>query len=244
MNIAVVIPTFNERDNIGPLLERLAGVLQPLDATFSLWVIDDESPDATAAIVAARQAAFHGRLHLLSAPRRGLGAALARGFVHALHESTPDIVVQMDADFSHAPEDIPALLHGIAAGADLVIGSRFVAGSATRDQRGWQRKLLSLGATRLAHHWLGLRGIGDCTNGFRAWRAASLRRIDCANIGISGYAFQVATLQHAVAAGLRIAEVPVSFPRRRHGHSKLRWADLAEFTRWAACNGAAFGKHS
>lgn len=241
MNIAVVIPTFNERGNIAPLLERLAGVLTPLAADFRLWVVDDESPDGTAEVVAGLQQGFRGRLRLVSAPRRGLGAALARGFAHAL-QGRPDIVVQMDADLSHAPEDIPALVQAIAAGADLAIGSRAVAGGATHDQRSWPRKLLSAGATGVARHWLGLRGIGDCTNGFRAWRAASLDGLACHAIGIRGYAFQVAALRRAVGAGLRIAEVPVNFPRRRHGRSKLRWIDLAEFARWAALNGAVFGQ--
>lgn len=241
MKIAIVIPTFNERDNIGPLLDRLAGALGQLYADISFIVVDDNSPDGTSDVVAGLPAYFSGRVTLLNAPRQGLGAALVRGFRHALENILPDIVVQMDADFSHRPDDIPRMVEAIRAGADLVIGGRSMAGHGTLDHRSWRRRLLSACAAGIVRHWLGLRGVEDCTNGLRAWRAESLKRIDFAAIGITGYAFQVAALRCAIAAGLTVVEIPVSFPRRRSGRSKLRWFDLAEFMRWVVLNRAPSG---
>lgn len=240
MKIAIVVPTFNERSNIGPLLDSLIAVTVACADRVDLLVVDDESPDGTAEVVRERQRR-DTRIHLLSAPRAGLGAAYARGIGHALAVFAPDVVVQMDADFSHSPQDIPRLLDAVRGDVDVAIGSRYVGGNRTPHDWGWRRQVLSWGGNLVARHWLGLAPIRDCTAGFRAWRATALRAIEAGNIGVQGYAFPVVALQRAVALGARVVEIPVHFPDRVRGNSKLSWADIFEFAHWSARNPSPFG---
>lgn len=239
--IAVVVPTFNECENIGALLDSVGEVLFPLSDRTHLLVVDDMSVDGTAKIVLERQRC-DARIHLLSGSRAGLGAAYVRGLGYALDRFAPDVVVQMDADFSHAPRDIPRLLDAVAAGADLAIGSRYVPDGRTPDDRDWRRRCLSRSGNLLARYWLGLRPVQDCTAGFRAWRADTLRDIDLDTLLPHGYVFQVAMLQRAFENGARVTEVPVAFRDRTRGASKLGWTDMLEFARWTFAGTSFHGR--
>lgn len=241
MRVAVVVPTYNERENIGALLDALREVLSPLAGETFVLVVDDMSTDGTGAVVLERRRSDSG-IHLLSGRRAGLGAAYVRGLDYVLANFDADVVIQMDADFSHSPRDIPRLLRAIAAGADLAIGSRYAGGNRTPREWGWRRRCLSRLGNLAARHWLRLRPVQDCTAGFRAWRAGTLRDIGHGSVLTQGYVFQVAMLERAVARGARVAEIPVEFRDRTHGVSKLGWADLLEFAHWTFIRNPLFGR--
>jgi len=235
MKIAVVIPTYNERGNIGPLIEQVLAALANPRWRVQVLVVDDESPDGTATEVLDRAARLP-RVSLLSAPRAGLGAAYRRGLDHALTHYAPDLVIQMDADFSHAPSDLPRLVAAIEDGADLAIGSRYIGGNRTPAEWGWRRRFLSWCGNRVARHWLGLAPVRDCTAGFRAWRTSALKNADFARVNAQGYVFLVALLKNAAQSGAAIREVAVHFPDRKLGESKLGRKEIIEFARWALMN--------
>ncbi|NMG44977.1 glycosyltransferase [Aromatoleum toluvorans] len=237
MKIVVVIPTYNERGNIGRLIGAVHAALAAPDRQVQVLVVDDESPDDTAAEVRACAARLPG-VSLLSGPRVGLGAAYVRGLNHALAHHAPDVVIQMDADFSHSPSDLPRLLAAIGNGADVAIGSRYLDGNRTPQDWGWRRRLLSWTGNRVARHWLGLAPVRDCTAGFRAWRTAALRQSRFADVRAQGYVFIVAMLQNAARAGAKVREIPVHFPDREVGASKLGLREIVEFARWALAHGA------
>ncbi len=200
----VVTPTYNERENIAPLVERLiAHDLQVL-------VVDDGSPDGTAAL--ARQA---GAQVLERTGKLGLASAYVAGFERAL-ELGAERVVQMDADLSHDPDDVPRL---VAAEADLALGSRYVKGGGTRN---WplNRRLLSRGGSLYSRLMLGLPQ-RDLTGGFKCWDAGLLREVLSRPVRSQGYAFQVEMTLRAVRAGARVIEVPILFTERVEGASKM-----------------------
>ncbi|BAL22718.1 polyprenol monophosphomannose synthase [Azoarcus sp. KH32C] len=232
MKIAAVIPTYNERGNIGPLVGEVLAALSRPAWQVHVLVVDDESPDGTAEEV-KRLATRQAGVSLLSGPRAGLGAAYVRGLDHVLATFAPNIVIQMDADFSHLPSDLPRLVEAIEQGADLAIGSRYLEGNRTPPDWGWRRRMLSWGGNLVARHWLGLAPVRDCTAGFRAWRASALVKADYAEVTAQGYVFLVALLQRAVQARLRVREVPVVFPDRKVGESKLGYKEIAGFAHWA-----------
>lgn len=220
--VTVVVPTYNERDNIPHLLAslRLFG--------FRVLVIDDGSPDGTGQ-VADGLAAADPMIQVLHRPaKEGLGRAYAAGFDRAL-QGGPDVVVEMDADLSHNPADLPRLLEALERGADLAIGSRYVPGGAVPD---WpaSRRLLSRGGNLYARLMLGLR-VADATSGYRAFRAVALRRLPYASAEASGYGFQVEMVWRAEQAGLRIVEVPITFRDREAGSSKMDSRVVAEAMR-------------
>ena len=224
--VCFVIPTYNEAPNVTPLLRRLDALYAGEDAAF--LIVDDGSPDGTGALVRSF-AATHPRVHLLEGRRCGLGDAYARGFAHALDTLDAGAIVQMDADLSHDPADARKLLARLADGADVAIGSRYVPGASI--DAGWRarRRLLSRWGNRLARRSAGLRGVRDCTAGFRAIRAETLRAADPARIRVKGYAFQIALLHRLVHAGARIVEEGIHFREREHGRTKLGIRDLVEF---------------
>jgi dolichol-phosphate mannosyltransferase len=212
-SLLVVIPTYNERDNIESILRRLREANPQAHAL----VVDDASPDGTGDI-ADRVAATDDWVHVLHRPAKaGLGAAYVAGFRWAL-ERGYDVVVEMDADGSHAPEQLPGLLSALAD-ADVVLGSRWVPGGKIVN---WpmSRVLLSRGGnvyTRLA---LGMH-LRDATGGFRAYRAAVLQKLDLDAVASQGYCFQVDLAWRAVRDGFRVAEVPITFTERERGDSKM-----------------------
>ncbi len=216
MRTTVVLPTYNEAENIAPMAEALLGLGV---SGLSILVVDDASPDGTGDI-ADRLAAEHpGQVAVLHrAGPRGLGRAYIAGFQRALADGA-EVIVQMDCDFSHNPADVPRLLAHIAD-YDLVMGSRYVPGGGTAEDWGIERKLLSAWANLYARTILGLR-IRDVTGGFRAWRRETLEGMDLSRVRSQGYIFQVEMAYICERMGYRILEVPIRFEERREGRSKM-----------------------
>ena len=227
--VCFVIPTYEEALNVAPLLRRLAELYQDADTVF--LVVDDESPDGTARLV--REAGeSDGRIHLLEGPRRGFGRALMRGMAHALDTLGAEAVVQMDADFSHDPADAGRLLARLGRGphgADVAIGSRYVAGGSVDRRCSLGRRLLSRWGNRFARSIAGVRGVRDCTSGFRAIRGNVLRAADVGGLKVWGHAFQVVLLHRLIQAGARVVEEPIHFREREHGEAKLGLRGIVEF---------------
>ncbi|MEI6375930.1 MAG: polyprenol monophosphomannose synthase [bacterium] len=213
--IIVVVPTYNERDNLPKLVDRLLALQDAVE----ILVVDDGSPDGTGEWVAAT-AARDSRIHLLArTAKNGLGRAYVSGFQWAL-EHGYDLIVQMDADFSHSPEDVPKLLEGIrTTGADLVIGSRYVDGIRVIN---WplKRLVLSVGASYYVK-WITGLPVWDPTGGFKCWRRRTLETIDLSTVKSNGYGFQIEMNHRVWRRGLRVTEVPIIFADRIEGTSKM-----------------------
>jgi dolichol-phosphate mannosyltransferase len=210
----VVLPTYNEAAN----LARVVAAVRAEVPGVHVLVVDDASPDGTGAI-ADELAAAHPEVQVLHRPRKaGLGRAYVAGFAHAL-EAGAATVVEMDADLSHDPADLPRLLERIADGADLVLGSRYVPGGGIRDWGALRRGVSRLGC-EYARRVLGVR-VRDLTGGYKGFRAATLEAIDYASVRSQGYAFQVELTHRALQLGLRVDEVPIVFSERVHGDSKM-----------------------
>jgi dolichol-phosphate mannosyltransferase len=212
--VTVCLPTYNERENIeamvGALLERLG----PDD---SVLVIDDRSPDGTGEL-ADRLAAEHDRVAVLHRERKqGLGPAYLAGFRRALADGA-QLVLEMDCDFSHDPDDVPRLI-AATDGADLVLGSRYVRGGRVANW-GLMRRLISRWGSFYAQVLL-LTPVRDLTGGFKCYRREVLERIDLDAISSLGYAFQIETTYRALRAGFRVVEVPIVFTDREVGNSKM-----------------------
>ena len=222
MRSVVVVPTYNERDTIATTLEQL--LERPCRP--DILVVDDSSPDGTGEIVRAAMLAEPDRVHLLENPgKQGLGRAYAAGFASALADDRYDLVVQMDADGSHAPSDVDRLV-AAAEDADLVIGSRYVPGGSSAGlsgPRGWLSRGGNVYARVLVH-----TPVSDLTGGFKAWRAPLLASLLDEATGSDGYAFQIEMTVRAARAGARITEVPIVFHERRAGSSKMDWRIAAE----------------
>jgi dolichol-phosphate mannosyltransferase len=221
MNVLVVVPTYNERENL-PLLA--AGVLK-YDG-FRMLVVDDGSPDGTGAIADQLAREHPGRVDVIHRTgQRGLGRSYVDGLLHALKEGTADFICQMDADLSHNPEYLPDLV-AAAATTDLVIGSRYLNGVSVVN---WplHRIFLSAFGNRYIRLITSL-STSDCTSGFRCWRREALARLPIAGMVSEGYAFLVEMLYNAHRLGLRIGEVPIIFVERRQGQSKLSSGVLLE----------------
>jgi dolichol-phosphate mannosyltransferase len=226
MDLLVVLPTYDEAPNVERMLERVLALLPAA----RVLVVDDASPDGTAALAEA-VGARSGRVDVARRPRKlGLGSAYLLGFRHALEHGYPR-ALQMDCDFSHDPEDARRLVAAMDEGGhDLVIGSRYVAGGRVA---GWplHRLLLSRGGNTYARLLLG-RAVHDWTSGFKLWRAAALAQILAEGTSwADGYAFQAECTHRALARGLRVAEVPIVFRERAAGESKLGLDIVAEAAR-------------
>jgi len=228
MKVVVIVPTYNERPNIGALITELQEQFQSIPHDMHVLVVDDHSPDGTAKVVRELQAQYPN-VHLIEGEKAGLGVAYIRGMRHALHSLHAEVVFEMDADFSHKPEDVRRLMMEIDAGADFVIGSRYVKGGSIPQEWGLLRKLNSRVGNLVARYVTGMYRVRDCTAGFRAIRISLLRRINLENLRVQGYAFQVALLHAAVVEQSRIKEIPVDFIDRKHGESKLALSDVIEF---------------
>jgi dolichol-phosphate mannosyltransferase len=217
----VIVPTYNEAPNLESLLGALRKVLPRAGR---ILVVDDASPDGTGQI-AERLAGELEEVAVLHRQRReGLGPAYLDAFRRAL-DGGADLVLQMDADFSHDPAYVPRLLEA-TRNADLVLGSRYVPGGGVSDW-GPLRRMISRGGSAYARAALGLE-IRDLTGGFKCWRRSALESIDLESVTSRGYAFQVEMTYRAIRAGLRVAEVPIVFRDRRGGSSKMGGAIVAE----------------
>ena len=228
--VLVVIPTYDERENIERIVARLTAAVP--DA--HLLVVDDGSPDGTGKI-AEELADGDARVHVLHrSAKAGLGAAYIAGFEWGLARGY-DVLVEMDADGSHAPEQLPRLL-GALDGADLVLGSRYVPGGAVVN---WprRREIISRGGNLYTRLALGIR-LRDATGGYRAFRREVLEGIDYAGVASQGYCFQVDLARRTLDAGFRVAEVPITFVERERGESKMSGEIVREaflrVTQWGA----------
>jgi len=211
--VVVLIPTYNERDNLSRIVARVRTATPMAD----ILVLDDNSPDGTGAL-ADELAATDPRVHVMHRTgKQGLGAAYLAGFAWAI-EHDYDAAVEMDADGSHQPEQLPALL-AAAADADLVIGSRWVRGGSVVN---WplHRKVLSVGANVYTRYLLGMP-VHDATAGYRVYRTSVLKALDLSAVNSRGYGFQVDMTWALTRAGLRVVEVPIEFVEREVGDSKM-----------------------
>ena len=213
--ILVVVPTYNERDNLPKMVARLLALPDGVE----ILVVDDGSPDGTGKWV-EETSANEPRLHLLSrTAKNGLGRAYVAGFEWALSHGF-DLVVQMDADFSHSPEDVPKLIAGIReSAADLAIGSRYAGGIRVIN---WplNRLVLSVGASYYVK-WITGMPVWDPTGGFKCWRRATLASINLPSVKSNGYGFQIEMNHRTWSRGFRIVEVPIIFADRVEGTSKM-----------------------
>ena len=213
MKAVICLPTYNERENLEPMLLALE---QVLPQGGRVLVIDDGSPDGTGELAdrLAEQLPFVSVLHRQR--KDGLGRAYVAGFHRALADGA-DLILEMDCDFSHDPKDVPRLI-AAAEDADVAIGSRYVAGGGTENW-GAIRRLISRSAS--VYTRMLLMPINDPTSGFKCFRRAVLERIDLDAIHSKGYAFQIENVYRSLRAGFRVVEVPITFAERHMGHSKM-----------------------
>jgi dolichol-phosphate mannosyltransferase len=220
MNALVIVPTYNERENIPALVDRLL-----LHEGVGVLIVDDQSPDGTGAVADDLRRQHPGRVDVLHRTmNRGFGRSYVDGIKRAITKGT-DLICQMDADFSHDPERLPALLSAAAA-ADVAIGSRYVPGGAVVN---WprRRRLLSRFANLYVRAITHV-GVNDCTSGFRCWRREALATLPLDDFVSDGYSFLVEMLFIAARQGRRIVEVPITYTERREGQSKMSRAVILE----------------
>jgi dolichol-phosphate mannosyltransferase len=215
----VCLPTYNERENLEPMLRALG------DKGVRVLVIDDNSPDGTGELAdrLAHELGYVDVLHRAS--KEGLGPAYLAGFRRAL-ASDAELVLEMDCDFSHDPAYVPRLIAAMEDGADLALGSRYVPGGGVRNW-GLVRRLISAGGSSYARLILGVK-IRDLTGGFKCYRRGVLEAIDLEAVDSKGYAFQIETTYRALRAGFKVVEVPITFADREVGGSKMSKAIVAE----------------
>jgi len=217
----ICLPTYNERENLEPMVAALLDRLGPDD---TVLVIDDGSPDGTGRL-ADRLAEEHDRVAVLHRPvKEGLGPAYLAGFRHALDEGA-ELVLEMDCDFSHDPDDVPRLI-AAAADADLVLGSRYVKGGRVEN---WDlaRRFVSRAGSLYAQVLL-FAPVRDLTGGFKCYRREVVERIDLDAVSARGYAFQIETTYRALRAGFRVVEIPITFSDREAGSSKMSRSIVVE----------------
>ena len=222
--LLVCLPTYNERENLEPMVEALARVFATLERPAELLVIDDGSPDGTGEI-AEQLAATHDWVDVMHRPKKeGLGPAYLAGFAHALSRGA-ELVVEMDCDFSHEPSDVARLVEA-SESADLVLGSRYVEGGGIRN---WSllRRAVSRSGCLYAQLVLGL-GVRDLTGGFKCFRREVLEALPLERVHTRGYAFQVEMTYRALRRGFRVREVPIVFTDRTAGGSKMSYAIVGE----------------
>jgi len=222
----LILPTYNEAENIEALVRASAEVLAgAAPAGFRILIVDDGSPDGTGAI-ADRLCAEQEWLQVLHRHSKGgIGPAYLAGFSHAL-QAGAGYVLEMDSDFSHDPADLARLLAAVAGGADLALGSRYVPGGGVSDW-GLVRRKVSEWGSAYARWVLGLK-VRDLTGGFKCFRREVLEAIHFDSVRSRGYAFQVELTYRAVRAGFRVIEVPITFRDRQRGKSKMSWRIAAE----------------
>jgi len=214
MGACVCLPTYNELENLEPMVRALLERLGPDDRVL---VIDDNSPDGTGEL-ADRLAAEEPRVAVLHRPaKEGLGPAYLAGFRRALDDGA-ELVLEMDCDFSHNPDDVPRLI-AAAEGADLVLGSRYVKGGRVENWDAWRRFVSRAGS--LYAQVLLQAPVRDLTGGFKCYRREVLERIDLGAVTARGYAFQIETTYRTLRAGFRVVEIPIAFVDREAGSSKM-----------------------
>jgi dolichol-phosphate mannosyltransferase len=217
MKAVVVVPTYNEADNLPAIVAELLRLDIP---GLEMLVVDDASPDGTGQVADGLARRYPDQVHVLHRPtKQGLGTAYIQGFTWALQHQT-DYVIQMDADFSHSPAYIPTFLK-LIEDYDVVVGSRYVAGGQLDERWGWWRWFLSWWANSVWVRLILSMRTRDATAGFKCWRSSALQRIGLERIRSNGYVFQVEMAYVAERIGLRVLETPIYFEDRRIGRSKM-----------------------
>jgi dolichol-phosphate mannosyltransferase len=211
----LILPTYNEAENIGPIVRAAREQLRDGD---TILIVDDNSPDGTGRIADELSHELAGVEVLHRRAKEGLGRAYLAGFKRAL-DGGADLILEMDSDFSHDPADLPRLIAAAEAGADLVLGSRYVAGGSVTDW-GLLRRLVSRGGSWYARIVLGV-GVRDLTGGFKCFRRRVLEALDLDSVHADGYGFQIELTYRTIKAGFRVEEIPIVFRDRRVGQSKM-----------------------
>ncbi len=232
MKVVIVLPTYNEKENIenfiNALLKEFSEIENHSDFDTNILVVDDYSPDDTAKIV-EEKFNNNNKINILMNNNRGLGNAYIAGFKYALSNLNPDILMEMDSDFSHNPKNIKNLLEEIQNGADFVIGSRYVKGGKLPENWGLFRIMNSKWGNIFARFIAGIYSVNDCTGGFRAMKTKIFEKINLDSIKTGGYCFQIALLKKVYKNRFIIKEYPIHFVDRKAGTSKLRIKDILEF---------------
>jgi dolichol-phosphate mannosyltransferase len=228
MKVVVILPTYNEKENIAPLLEALQEQFSKIPHDMNILVVDDNSPDGTADVVRTKSRTA-SNIFLITGQKQGLGAAYVRGMKCAVNNLHADAVMEMDADFSHKPEDVPRLIEVLDQGTDFVIGSRYVPGGKIPEDWGFLRRMNSKWGNAFARYIAGMYKVRDCTAGFRAIRSSIIMKIDLDALRVRGYAFQISLLHEAIVNHAVVREIPVEFVDRKKGQTKLGISDIIEF---------------
>lgn len=223
MKIVVIMPTYNERENIGRMVDVLFGEEFPKieNHEMHLLVVDDNSPDGTAKIVKEKQSKFNN-LHLLTGEKQGLGFAYIRGMKHAMQKLAADVVIEMDADFQHNPADVKRLVAAMDERADVVIGARYIPGGSVPKEWAIYRKFLSWGGNIFIRLVLAKPQLHDLTTGFRLTKTAFLSKVNLDDLlGKKNFAYKMHLTMELLRFGARIAEIPIAFLPRRKEKSKF-----------------------
>jgi dolichol-phosphate mannosyltransferase len=229
MKIAVVVPTYNEKENVPRLVAQIEEVFAKHSISGYIVIVDDNSPDGTG-VIADSLARVHGNIHVIHRTSKlGIGSAYREGFKHAMALKCT-AVIEMDADLSHNPSLIPSFISQIEEGYSVVVGSRYVKGGNIVGWS-WVRRLISRGANLLARSVLQLSPF-DVTSGYRAYHPSVLSRLDLSTIKSDGYAFQVEMIYRAQKEHFKIREIPITFVDRKFGKSKLGRKEILGYVKF------------
>ena len=224
----IVLPTYNEAKNLPVIIPAIFRQQEKIEThDLHLLVVDDNSPDGSQDVVRNFMPEYP-HLDMITGDKQGLGEAYKRGMAHAIETLQPDLIFEMDADLQHDPDLIPLFIILANHGYSLVIGSRFTFGGATPDFS-LRRRFLSVVGNWLLRFLAGLPPIRDCTSGYRCIKSDLLKKCDLSHLSTRGYSFQSALLFELVRNGASILEIPIVFPDRQHGESKLAMRDQVEF---------------
>lgn len=226
--VCVILPTYNEAENVKKVIPAIFRQSEKISShDLHVLVVDDHSPDGTQGIVLVLMKQYPN-LHIISGEKKGLGEAYKRGMKHAIDQISPDYIFEMDADGQHDPALIPLFVNIANHGFTLVIGSRFAPGGATPDFS-FRRKAISVVGNWMIRFFGGLPRIHDCTSGYRCIKAELIPKCDLRSLSTRGYSFQSSLLCELLRNGAKVIEVPIIFPDRVHGESKLSLRDQVEF---------------
>lgn len=221
MNVTIILPTYNERENIADLIKQVSSVGRRLKKhQLNILVVDDNSPDGTGDLVKELQGRYKN-LHLISGKKEGLGKAYLRGMRYASTKLKADVMFEMDADFSHDPKEIPNFLKKIDEGYDMVVGSRYIPGGSIPANWGIHRIIFSVLGNLIVRTALFNFKHHEWTNGYRAIRTSLFKKLNKELEDFKGYTFQVSFLHKAFVSGAKVAEIPIHFKDRVHGESKI-----------------------
>lgn len=221
MNVVLILPTYNERENIAPIIKQILQVCGEIHKhLITVLVVDDNSPDGTLEIV-KKLAKDNPRLKYISGQKQGLGKALYRGMEYAVNKLKADIVAQMDADLSHDPKTLPDFIKKIDQGNDFIVGSRYITNGSIPENWGLKRKIYSILGNAVVRYGLGHIKVHDWTGGYRMFLKKYFELSKTTMDKHKGYVFQIAFLHKSLHHGANVAEVPIHFTDRRYGHSKI-----------------------